>query len=49
MPSIPGRTSFTMASGWKRAPVMVMVTHLLSPPWSGVTSVMENSTSGPAR
>ena len=39
---MPGRTSLTNAPGWKRAPVMVVVTQRLSPPWSCLMSVIEN-------
>ena len=39
---MPGRTSLTSAPGWKRAPVMVVVTQRLSPPWSCKISVIEN-------
>ena len=39
---MPGRTSLTSAPGWNRAPVMVVVTQRLSPPWSCLMSVIEN-------
>ena len=38
----PGMTSLTMAFGWNWAPVIVVVTYRLSPPWSVCTPVIDS-------
>ena len=41
----PGMTSLTIALGWNWAPVIVVVTYWLSPPWSICTFVIDSGSS----
>ena len=41
----PGITSLTIALGWNWAPVIVVVTYWLSPPWSICTFVIDSGSS----